>query len=305
MNTQEILNLQTTKTEKIKRLLALGLTRKEVATLMGVGYGFVQNVYAKEFGVANPRSGFAFSFDRTFGIEIEAFGPSIDQVVRAIRAKGIDCYAEGYNHTTRAHWKVVTDASVPGGFEVVSPVLQGDDGMAQLKKVCEALKEIGTRINRNCGLHAHFGASDFTERSSIWKHLYRNYARLEETIDSFMPESRRAHNNRFCQSMRVTDFEARIESANTLRQIENAITRQSRYFKLNSQSYWRHKTIEFRQHSGTIEFEKISNWVLFCARFVEFARNGKQIEGDFESMKKFLSPELMDFYRNRRLQLAA
>lgn len=305
MNIDQILNQTATKTSKIKSLLALGLTRTEVAALMGVGYGFVQNVYAKEYGVANPRTGFAFSFDRSFGIEIEAFGPSINEVVSAIRAKGIECHAEGYNHTTRAHWKVVTDASVPGGFEVVSPVLQGDDGLAQLKKVCEALKETNTRINRSCGLHCHIGASDISERSSLWKHLFRNYARLEETIDSFMPVSRRARNNQYCQSMRVADFETRLESASTLRQIENAITRQSRYFKLNSQSYWRHKTIEFRQHSGTIEFDKISNWVLFCARFVEYARKGKEAGGDFESMKKFLSPELMSFYRNRRLQLAA
>lgn len=305
MTTEQILNLNTTKTEKIKRLLRLGLTRKQVATLIGVGYGFVQNVYAKEFGVANPRGGFAFRFDRTFGIEIEAFGPSINEVVSAIRAKGIDCQGEYYNHTTRAHWKVVTDASVPGGFEVVSPVLQGDDGMEQLKKVCQALEQAGARINKNCGLHAHFGASDITETSSLWKHLYRNYARLEDAIDSFMPQSRRANNNQYCQSMRVADFETRLESATTLRQIESTITRSSRYFKLNSQSYWRHKTIEFRQHSGTIEFEKISNWVLFCARFVEFARKGKDAGTDFESMKQFLSPELMSFYRNRRLQLAA
>lgn len=305
MNINEILNQTATKTSKIKSLLALGLTRKEVATLMGVGYGFVQNVYAKEYGVANPRTGFAFSFDRSFGIEIEAFGPSIDSVVRAIRAMGIDCQSEHYNHTTRAHWKVVTDASVPGGFEVVSPVLNGNDGMEQLKKVCEALKNVNARINRSCGLHCHLGASDISERSSLWKHLYRNYARLEETIDSLMPVSRRGHNNQYCQSMRVADFETRLERANTLQQIESTITRRSRYFKLNSQSYWRHKTIEFRQHSGTIEFDKISNWVLFCARFVEFARKGKEAGGDFESMSKFLSPELMDFYRNRRLQLAA
>jgi hypothetical protein len=53
MTTQEILNAKTTKTAKIKQLLASGLTRKEVTMLIAdhyqtpANYGFVQNVYAK------------------------------------------------------------------------------------------------------------------------------------------------------------------------------------------------------------------------------------------------------------------
>jgi hypothetical protein len=305
MTTQEILALQTTKTEKIKLLLASGLTRKEVAQLLGIGYGFVQNVYAKVYGVANPRDGMAFRFDRSFGVEIEAIGASIAQVESAIRAAGVPCYAEGYNHTTRNHWKVVTDASVPGGFEVVSPVLKGTGGLAQLEKVCAALQQVGARINRQCGLHIHLGTGDFGEDPQVWKRLYRNYARLEDEIDSLMPASRRAQNNRFCQSLRVADFEGRIANATSLREIERTITGHSRYFKLNSQSFWRHKTVEFRQHSGTIEYEKIANWIEFCARFVAYAKQGKDAEGGFASLKQFLSKRLMDYYTSRRLQLAA
>lgn len=45
---QQIINGNGTKTSKIQKLLALGLTRTEVARLVANGnYGFVQNVYAK------------------------------------------------------------------------------------------------------------------------------------------------------------------------------------------------------------------------------------------------------------------
>ena len=45
---QNILNENGTKTEKIKKLLALGLTRRAVADLVTNGnYGFVQNVYTR------------------------------------------------------------------------------------------------------------------------------------------------------------------------------------------------------------------------------------------------------------------
>ncbi len=40
-NIQNILEQTTTKTNKIKMLLQLGMTRKQVAEVMGIGYGFV------------------------------------------------------------------------------------------------------------------------------------------------------------------------------------------------------------------------------------------------------------------------
>jgi hypothetical protein len=49
----------------------------------------------------------------------------------------------------------------------------------------------------------------------------------------------------------------------------------NRYFKVNAVSYSRHKTIEFRQHQGSTDFAKISNWVRFCAKLVEFSKRNK------------------------------
>ena len=46
---------------------------------------------------------------------------------------GLDCKVEGYHHCNRTYWKVTTDASVPNGFEVVSPVPSGDAGLEQAK----------------------------------------------------------------------------------------------------------------------------------------------------------------------------
>ena len=271
-NIQNILEQTGTKTAKIKMLLRLGMPRKQVAEAMGVGYGFVQNVYASVYGVARPRKfrSDAFSFDRTFGVEMEIIHESESKIRSAIRNAGVECEIEGYNHDTRTHWKIVSDASVDGGFEVVSPVLKGRGGLDELEKVCNALVNAGARIRKCCGLHVHLGTDDFKTDIRVWKNLYKNYAALERTIDSFMPPSRR--HNQYCRSMRVCDWNAKIESAANLRMLEDAVTGGSRYFKLNSQSYWRHKTVEFRQHSGSVEFEKVRNWILFCARFVEFSR---------------------------------
>jgi hypothetical protein len=42
-----------------------------------------------------------------------------------------------------------------------------------------------------------------------------------------------------------------------------------RYQKLNLESLERHGTIEFRQHSGTVDAEKAVNWVRLCTAFIE------------------------------------
>ena len=81
--------------------------------------------------------------NRTFGVEIECIGITSAVACEAIRAAGLTCEIEGYNHNTRDHWKIVTDGSVRDnrgnpGIEVVSPILRGTAGMTALKKVADA-----------------------------------------------------------------------------------------------------------------------------------------------------------------------
>lgn len=298
MNIEEILNSNLTKSDKMRRLFDEGKTRKEVALLLGVGYGFVQNVYAK-YNANRPLSregGFVFS--RSFGIELEIVHRNQRQLRDAIRSRGILCEIEGYNHSTRRYWKIVSDASVNGGYELVSPVLKGQSGLDEVKAVCEALSEVGALINKSCGFHAHFGTDDFKESVSVWRNLYINYATLEEDIDAFMPPSRRR--NTYCASLKVRGWREKMENARTLVELEKAITKRSRYFKLNSQSYWRHGTVEFRQHSGTIEFDKIRNWLLFCARLVELSKRERLGCGGARTLAKLLDRGLAAFYKQRK-----
>ncbi len=298
MNIEEILSSSLTKSDKMRRLFDEGKTRKEVALLLGVGYGFVQNVYAKYFSNRPLSVEGGFVFSRSFGIELEIVHRNQRQLRDAIRSRGIACEIEGYNHSTRRYWKIVSDASVNGGYELVSPVLKGQSGLDEVKVVCEALSEVGALINKSCGFHAHFGTDDFKESISVWRNLYINYATLEEDVDAFMPPSRRR--NTYCASLKVCGWREKMENARTLVELEKAITNRSRYFKLNSQSYWRHGTVEFRQHSGTIEFDKIRNWLLFCARFVELSKRERLECGGERALAKLLDSGLAAFYKQRK-----
>ena len=202
---------------------------------------------------------------RKFGVELEMKGISRDKAVRVLRAIGINVQNEGYNHTRRDHWKIVPDGSVHGGFEVVSPVLQGEEGLEQLRAVTTALKDAGGKVDRQCGFHVHFDAADL--RVDHIRAVVNRYAAHEARIDSFMPQSRRANNNTYCRGLADIVSRRNFREAATLGALAGA--QGGRYFKVNLQSYQVHGTIEFRQHSGTLEAPKAVNWVRFLAAFIE------------------------------------
>lgn len=212
-----------------------------------------------------------------FGIEIECFlpdGRTGIQAANALAAAGIPCFFESYNHRTAPHWKVVTDGSLGDytrGIEFVSPVLYGADGLAQVEKVCTALKAFGCTVNKKCGLHVHVGVRGAP--LAFFKNLAKLYATYEPVIDGMMPNSRRASHNMFCRSMTALNPRT-LETADSfdavLRAV-NGVGHESRYFKLNLSAYRRHSTVEFRQHSGTLEGDKAIKWTALCLKMVATA----------------------------------
>lgn len=310
MNAQEILaNQRLNKTQKIRLLLATGMAHQEIATRLEVNCGFVRNVQAKVYGVERQRvvrKG-VYTFTRTFGVEIEACGIVPQTLAHELTAAGIECHVEGYNHTTRPHWKVVSDGSLQGDspFELVSPVLQGEEGLTTLKVVCGVLNRLGARINKTCGLHVHFGVGEFEYDVKFWRNLINTYAELEPQIDAVMPPSRRGAHNSYCRPLARPGLREQLARCHDLRAIERVATKGCRYHKVNINSFWRHKTVEFRHHSGTTDFEKISNWVRLLSRLVEFSRHSEVIERNFDGLREFVTADIHAFYTARRLQLAA
>jgi len=304
---ENILSQATSKTLKIQQLVLLGLTRKRIAELVTNGnYGFVQNVYAKmrlegQLTTITQAIG-ANIFNRKFGVEFEAYNVKMGTLKDALKIAGVNCEIEGYNHTTRRYWKIVTDASLTGEntFELVSPILKGEAGISELKTVCSVLNECGAKVNKSCGTHVHFDASGFD--MDTWKRIYINYFRLENTIDGFMPLSRRE--NRYCQSFKnITNFESKINGCSTLDQIASVLG-MTRYFKINPLSYSRHNTCEFRQHSGTVEFEKIGNWIKFLNALVEFSKTNLVTDTTLDGLKNLCDNDLVNYFKQRTLKLA-
>lgn len=211
--------------------------------------------------------------DVTFGVEIECINVNRYALIDAVQVQGVQIQIEGYNHRDNDYYyKVLNDGSLVGehSAEIVSPILKGNDGKNSLKAVCNALEAIGAKVNKSCGLHIHLDAKNMTV--THWRNLIINYARLENIIDGFMAKSRRANNNCFCRSLALMPrLEATILHCNSVDEMARYFG--TRYTKVNLEAYSRHKTVEFRQHQGSIEFGKIEKWLSFLQKLLAYSKN--------------------------------
>jgi len=122
-------------------------------------------------------------------------------------------------------------------------------------------------------------------------------------IDDFIPISRKRNNNSYTKGFtQISDFENKIQAAGSLQAIER-IFGSSRYYKINPKSYAAHNIIEFRQHSGTVEFEKISNWVRFLNNLIDFSQRNTVTNATLQGLAAFNNQEIMNYLTHRTNKL--
>ena len=104
---RRVLAQETTKTSKIRQLYLLGVPRAEIARMVTNGnYGFVVNALRRMrereggLNIHPATTALDYTFNRKFGIEIEAYNCSRERLARELREAGIEVVVEGYNHTT-------------------------------------------------------------------------------------------------------------------------------------------------------------------------------------------------------------
>lgn len=264
---------------------------------------------------------------RRFGVEIEFLSTiTTEQAVTSLRAAGIRVEFEGYTHRTTPHWKIVTDGSC--GYELVSPVLEGEAGIEEVRIAAAALEAAGALVNKKCGLHVHFDARSMSLKAV--KNLFKLWSKFEDVLDTFQPKSRRGNANQFCQSnlpsLALGEMDAadhrhacntmfgKIDACRSMEEMKALYP--CRYRKLNIHSYFRHQTLEVRHHSGTTDPGKITNWVRLMARLFDAAeaaatvRNRPEDTGIGTSRTKWFfqainARGLTKFYTERAKKLAA
>lgn len=249
-----------------------------------------------------------YNATRTFGIELEVIRISMNPASHAIQRAGLESEVESYNHFTRRHWKVTSDATVRddggrGGCEIISPVLFGSEGLAHTRLVCDVLAAGGAQVNKTCGYHVHHSVSDLNING--WRVLFKRYIQFEAALDELMFPDRRnaANSNEFCIGMRsvytsygsrdremfsIEEAFRRIDGSNSVEELQRAICGECtcdagrgdrrarcrcniRYKKLNVGCYWLRGTIEFRHHGGTVSADKVIAWILLTQALIDGA----------------------------------
>tara|TARA_B100000683_G_C12456692_1_gene542369 strand:+ start:453 stop:1580 length:1128 start_codon:yes stop_codon:yes gene_type:complete len=229
----------------------------------------------------------------TQGIEIETAGVSIAQIKTAFENASI----KGAS--------VVHDGTPSVDAEIILPplCLFNMDGTPcqvayeYLTSVCRVLNRLGCRINSNCGLHVHVGiyplevdqpSHQWTadsiakkERTGryytgglelepinavVWYDVLYRYSRQQQLINRILPPSRT--NNRYCYPINLNNFDNLHANNATIESIKQ-LTR-GKFSVINFET-WSRGTVEFRQHSGTIEAEKIIAWCKLIRTIVNWS----------------------------------
>lgn len=268
-------NTKMSKAQKIWELYLMGLTTSDIT------------YYDKK------------RYFETFGVEIECIVKK-ESILKWAYIAGLNVRYEDYNHSdSGTYWRFVPDSSVEDRYgsktnaiECVTPPLASETGFEALKTCCDMLNFSSATVNKTCGLHVHIGMDGMSNEAFVA--VFKNYQYLEDLIDSFMPFSRRGNNNTYAMSIK----DIRLDDCKDPEDIMDRLD--DRYFKVNPWSSERHGTIEFRQHSGTTDYQKISAWVRFCAGLVSWSKSNLfQRKVDSLADVPFISMEDRLFFKSR------
>ena len=207
--------------------------------------------------------------EMTFGIEIET---TISE--NAMRNEGLQIgrYHSGLQVAyLPAGWKAESDGSIrtePGrvGCEIISPILRGAEGLAQVAEVVRILETKGHRVNASCGFHCHVGFNRNLPADALAR-LINIVAYCEKGLYA-ITGSKKRERGIYCGGVRKYGDDKTAKPA-----LDN-----NRYHALNltNLANRRRETVEFRVFSGSINPVKICGWIQVCLGLVERAVNGKR-----------------------------
>lgn len=151
--------------------------------------------------------------------------------------------------------------------------------------ILDALKSIGARVNKSCGLHVHLDQRNNEETALAFQKLVRSL----NLLYSVVPASRRK--NRYCKRNRHADFASAVNG--------------DRYYAINATAYRRYKTLEVRLFGGTLDADKIINWIE-TLHAIAYGAIVLRCPSNFDTARKYwkLSDANVTWLKARQLRFA-
>ena len=207
--------------------------------------------------------------DLTFGVEIETIAPA--SMARRENLRIGPRHAGIQVPYLPRGWKAERDGSIcpaPGfeDCEIVSPILQGPEGLAQVAEVLKTLEDKGHKVNPNCGVHVHIGWNPDWPSDALAR-LVTIAAYAEKGLYAITGTKNRER-GRYCQGVRKYQNPKVAKDALDV----------DRYHALNLTNlvHGSKKTVEFRVFSGSTSATKVVGWIQVCLGLVERALKARR-----------------------------
>jgi len=197
------------------------------------------------------------------GVEIEALNNKLDDS------------SFNYEECEKYGFSQVYDGSLEEGLgvEFVSNAFNGDLLINKINDFCKELRKRGFYIAKECGLHIHIGTPKNIK--SLQK-ISLFYAKYEKQLFNMLPVSRRYNN--YCRTLgyyknvlkntphykNLQELKEDIYQCKDKKYLKYYIKQKyndARYSWVNLHSVFYRGTIEIRNHSGTIQADKIIKWL--------------------------------------------
>jgi len=183
-----------------------------------------------------------------------------------------DIVSNPYNWRSAYDGSLNASSSDYEAIELISKPANGDKLNSNIDSLIEWRDEYNADVNTSCGFHVHIDATD-TDWIDL-KSIAMVTKHIEPYLYKMMPPSR--SNSRWCRKIHLSFNELKgFSSEGDFVQswYDNNISREKyndiRYCGLNLHARFYLGSIEFRHHSGTMNKEKITNWIKICNSIVE------------------------------------
>lgn len=286
---------------------------------------------------------------RTYGAELECYGlyeNELREVIESVvdedgnplvygghfsyhgsRSLGTRCKENGNGNL----WVSENDGSLSGcnpspqgrGHEVVSPVLVGEAGLRTLGRVMTALSNAGAKVNVKCGTHITLGVENCSARfrrmgasakAQCYYRIVEAYDYFEDAFNQLVSASRRYGSNSTNSYGGCRNY---LQHGQTFGNVTKAQAREEGTLRcgrgqVNIQAS--KGLIEFRNHNGTLNRNKIYSWALLLDKLVSwgttqehenFGCDLREFAPTFEGLMAMLKvgSDLRRALESRRLEL--
>ena len=183
------------------------------------------------------------------------------------RCFGVELETEYSRNHQKLHentsWGCVYECSTPGP-EFISPILQGDEGFNEIRKICFFASDNNWTVDRSCGFHVHIDARDLSSNQLL--NIAYAYRTTYPLWKKFV--SRYRHGNSMCGSPQYTTRDIRC-----IEHFEDFSEARDRFEFVNYRAYICHGSIEIRLYQGSLAAREICNWVALHARFIDAVKD--------------------------------